>query len=213
MTGRPLRHRVHSGVPTLRSPVLAAAGLAAALSGTAPAASQTPHDDVASGPRALLRVQAGALNADRLFDATLSIGGSLGFEWNDRRALLLSYVRQSGNGNEAEDLREDGRGFLTAGFEWGFTFEEIRRQQYRLRVGAGAVFRSYGLATAPVIEAGLAIRYLLWPRLAAVGLLEDKIAFLPPEEFVACEPTCLTYTVEQRQQHNVGLLVGVEWRP
>jgi hypothetical protein len=191
-----------------------AAGLIAAWVVTAPVAGQAPGDPATSAPRGLLRLQAGTLNPDDPFNATLALGASAGFEWNERRALVISYVRQSENGNEGEDIAARGRGFLTVAVEWGFTFEEQRRQQYRARLGAGALFRSAGLTTAPVIEAGLTIRYTLLPRLAVVGVLGDHLAFLPRDEIVVCSgSTCQTYVAGDKYQHNFGGLVGLEWRP
>ena len=82
-----------------------------------------------------------------------------------------------------------------------------------MRVGAGAVFR-YLLRTAPVVDAGLEVRYGLAPHWSLVANVEDDVAALPHEVVEVCQfGSCSQVTLEHKVEHNFGLIVAGEWRP
>jgi hypothetical protein len=165
-----------------------------------------------------VRLEGGMLNASDPLQVTLAYGGSVGWDLNRSNALLVRYVRQSQNRNSGEGVGGHARGFLTANWEHGFKPSQQYQRQVLIRVGVGALFR-YLLATAPVITAGLEVRYAVRRRLAFIGSLEDDMGRLPRQDFQSCSVdafgnvVCTTYRYGDLLQHNFGFLVAAEWRP
>src|SRR5207245_2151179 len=145
-------------------------------------------------------------------------GGALGWQLSRSNALLVRYVRQSQNRNSGADIGSKARGLLTANWEHAFGPSAQYHQQALIRVGVGALFRPL-LATAPLVNASLELRYTVHPHVAFVGSLEDDVGRLPRQDFQFCatdasgNPVCQVYTSGAKVQHNFGFLVAIEWRP
>ena len=195
----------------------------------APLAAQT------HGP--VFELGAGALSAVNPFVATLALRAGAGWIFGAQNAITVEYSRQTANSIEGPDLGKFSRQFV--GIAWQHAFRdafsdpEPMKQQYLLRLGGGSVFRGTfpeavgdeTLQNAPFMNAGLVIRYPFSPRFAAVGTIEDAIAFLPTQtvnsycaqDFSNCYvqggPDYYTYDLPAKTQHNVGLLVTVQLRP
>lgn len=164
----------------------------------------------------LLELGAGTLSPDEPLNAILSFRGSVGWILSSRDALAIDYTRQSNSRSTSEDLGKYARQFV--GFAWQHSFreafydDETHQQQYLLKLSGGLLVRgrtpSYNadLANAPFLGAALAIRYPLGARFAAVGTLEDDIAFIPSQ-------TVDTTSIGGGVQHNFGLFITVQWRP
>jgi hypothetical protein len=165
--------------------------------------------------RVLFELGAGSLSPEDPFHAVLTFRGSAGLILSHRDALALDYSRQSKSTNE--DLGKYVRQFL--GFAWHHSFreafydDETHQQQYLFKLSGGLLVRGqtprYGfadLSNAFFLGAGLAIRYPLSRHIAAVGTIEDDIAFIPSQ-------TLDSTTVGGDAQHNFGLFVMVQWRP
>ena len=187
------------------------AGLAALGALTRPAPAQADRTPIA-------RLEAGMLNASDPFDVTMAFGGVLGWQLSHSNALLVRYVRQSQNRNSGEDIGSKARGLLTANWEHAFGPSAQYHRQALIRVGVGALFRPM-LATAPLVNASLELRYTVHPHIAFVGGLEDDVGRLPRQDFQFCgvdvsgNPACQVYTSGAKVQHNFGFLVAIEWRP
>lgn len=189
--------------------------------------------------RALLELGAGTLSPDDPFTAILSFRGSAGWVLSHRNALSVDYTRQSASRSTKEDLGKYARQFV--GLSWQHSFreafydDEIHQQQYLLKLSGGFLLRGQtkdgdpvqNLAAAFFSGVALAIRYPLSSHIAAVGTLEDDIAFIPNQTiqtrcaFVGNTYTCYpvnsgtfyTLDLEGTVQHNFGLFVVVQWRP
>ena len=167
--------------------------------------------------RLLFELGAGSLSPEDPFYAVLTFRGSVGWILSHRDALAIDYTRQSKSRSTSEDLGKYARQFL--GFAWHHSFrdafydDEQHQQQYLFKLSGGLLIRgqapNYGLAdlsNAFFLGAGLAIRYPLSRHIAAVGTIEDDIAFIPTQ-------TLDSTTVGGDAQHNFGLFVMVQWRP
>ena len=167
--------------------------------------------------RGLLELGAGSLGPDDPLQAFLSFRGSAGWILRHRNALAIDYTRQTKSRSTSEDLGKYARQFL--GLAWHHAFQEafyddeIHRQQYFLKLGGGLLVRgatpslgSADLANAPFVGAALAIRYPLASHIAAVGEIEDDMAFIPRQ-------TINTTKIGGELQHNFGLFILVQWRP
>lgn len=169
----------------------------------------------ARGQRArppFVRLEAGSLNSTNLFEVTLAVGASLGWQFAGRDAVLLRYLRQSGN-TAGTDVGTHAGNFVTANWEHAFGAGGRYRRQALLRVGGGAVFR-YLLRTAPVVDAGLEVRYGLAPQWSLLANIEDDVAALPHEVIQVCRyGFCSQVELAQKVEHNFGLIVAGEWRP
>jgi hypothetical protein len=164
----------------------------------------------------LIRLEAGTLNPRDPFAATFTWGASLGAEWDDRRAILFRFTRQHFNGDEDADYTTDARTLVTVAGELATAAPNRRKQQLRFRLGGGALFRP-GLGTAPVLSAGVAIRYELWPHTSLVGHIEDHAAILPRKDIRGCvvtgpNATCRSVVTGGAWLHNFGLIVALEVR-
>ena len=167
--------------------------------------------------RGLLELGAGSLAPDDPFQAFLSFRGSVGWILSHRNALAIDYTRQTKSRSTSEDLGKYARQFL--GLVWHHAFQDafydsqIHRQQYFLKLGGGLLVRggtpslgSADLENAPFVGAALAIRYPLASHIAAVGEIEDDMAFIPRQ-------TINTTKIGGELQHNFGLFILVQWRP
>lgn len=170
------------------------------------------HPARGQGHRAFVRLEAGSLNSTSVFEVTLAVGATVGWQFAGRDAVLLRYLRQSGNAART-DVGTHAGNFVTANWEHAFGAGGRYRRQALVRVGAGAVFR-YLLRTAPVVDAGLEVRYGLAPHWSLVANIEDDVAALPHEVIEVCRfGFCSQVTLEQKVEHNFGLIVAGEWRP
>ena len=166
--------------------------------------------------RVLLELGAGSLSPDDPLNAILSFRGSVGWILSHRDALSIDYTRQSNSRSTSEDLGKYARQFV--GFAWHHSFQEAfydedtHQQQYLFKLSGGLLVRgttpsfNSDLANAAFLGAALAIRYPFSPHIAAVGTIEDDIAFIPSQ-------TINTTNVGGEVQHNFGLFVVVQWRP
>ncbi len=164
----------------------------------------------------LLELGAGSLSPDDPFNATLTFRGSVGWIPSHRDALSIDYTRQSNSRSTSDDLGKYARQFL--GFAWhhslqeAFYDDETHHQQYFFKLSGGLLVRgktpsfNADLANAAFLGAALAVRYPLSRHIAAVGTIEDDMAFLPRQTINAT-------TVGGVMQHNFGLFVVVQWRP
>jgi hypothetical protein len=163
-----------------------------------------------SGP--FVRLEAGSLNPKVLLQTTLAVGASTGWQLAGRDALLLRYLRQSQN-RAGTDVGQHARSFLTANWEHAFGAGGLFRRQAMLRVGGGAVFR-WLLRTAPVLDAGLEVRYGLTPHWSLVANIEDDLAALPHQVIQVCSfGNCSLVTFDRELEQNFGLIIAGEWRP
>jgi hypothetical protein len=162
--------------------------------------------------RLLLRLEAGSLNPDGLFETTLAVGATAGWQLSGPDALLLRYLRQSQN-SAGTDVGQRSWDFLTANWEHAFGEGGLYRRQVLVRVGGGAVFR-YLLRTAPVVDGGLEVRYGLARRWALLANIEDDLAVLPHQVIQVCSfGFCSLVTFDSKIEHNFGLIIAGEWRP
>ena len=159
-----------------------------------------------------VRLEAGSLNSTSVLEVTLALGGSVGWQFAGRDAVLLRYLRQSGNAARTDVGTHAGH-FVTANWEHAFGSGGRYRRQALVRLGGGAVFR-YLLRAAPVVDAGLEVRCGLAPHWSLVANIEDDVAALPHEVIEVCQfGSCSQVTLEQKVEHNFGLIVAGEWRP
>jgi hypothetical protein len=159
-----------------------------------------------------VRLEAGSLNPKVLLETTLAVGASTGWQLGGRDALLLRYLRQSQN-RAGTDVGRHARSFLTMNWEHAFGVGGLFRRQAMVRVGGGAVFR-YLLRTAPVVDAGLEVRYGLARHWSLVANIEDDAASLPRQVIQVCSfGSCSVVTFPHDVEHNFGLIVAGEWRP
>jgi hypothetical protein len=164
----------------------------------------------------LLELGAGSLSPDDPLNAILSFRGSVGRILSHKDALSIDYTRQSNSRSTSEDLGKYARQFVS--FSWQHAFQEAffdedtKQQQYLFKLSGGLLVRgetpsfNADLSNALFLGAGLAIRYPFSPHVAAVGTIEDDIAFIPSQ-------TINTTNVGGEVQHNFGLFVVVQWRP
>ena len=166
--------------------------------------------------RVLLELGAGSLSPVDPLTAILTFRGSVGRILSHRDALSIDYTRQSRSRSTSEDLGKYARQFVSVSwlhaFQEAFYDEDTKQQQYLFKLSGGLLVRgrtpsfNADLANAAFLGAGLAIRYPLSRHIAAVGTIEDDIAFIPSQ-------TIDTTNVGGGVQHNFGLFVVVQWRP
>ena len=183
----------------------------------------------------MIELGVGTLSPDDPFNAILSFRGSAGWILSHRAAFSIDYTRQSANRSTSEDLGKYARQFLSVSwhhaFREAFYDDETHQQQYFLKLSAGMLARGttrdldpvQDLANALFTGVALSIRYPLSSQIAAVGTLEDDVAFLPDQTMkTRCNATtCFppgsgqfyTFDVEGTVQHNFGLFVFFQWRP
>lgn len=165
----------------------------------------------------LLELGVGSLSPDDPFYAVLTFRGSAGLILSHRDALAIDYTRQSKSRSTSEDLGKYARQFVS--FSWLHSFreafydEDTHQQQYLFKLSGGLLIRGntpnyadVDLSNAFFLGAGLAIRYPLSRHIAAVGTIEDDIAFIPSQ-------TIDSTNFAGGAQHNFGLFVVVQWRP
>lgn len=170
----------------------------------------------AQGNRVLLELGAGSLSPNDPFHAILTFRGSVGWMLSHQDALSIDYTRQSNSRSTSEDLGKYARQFL--GFAWHHSFQEAfyddetHQQQYLFKLSGGLLVRgktpsfNADLANAAFLGAALAIRYPFSRHIAAVGTIEDDLAFIPSQTINATN-------FGGDVQHNFGLFVVVQWRP
>lgn len=189
--------------------------------------------------RILLDVGWGSLSADDPLLTTLSLRGTAGWVIDARNAIVFQVTHQSAARSEGSNFGKLTHQFV--GLGWHHALRPVfangtpRTQQYLLRIAAGMMLRGdfanaaggSALRDAPFIDVGVVIRYPLTSRIAAVGTMEDAIAFLPAQMvssycttqngFPYCYPAggSSSYSVPAggRMQHNFGFFITLEWRP
>ena len=204
---------VWSGMPARNAVTAAAAALLLARALSAQATGRLSVED--PPPRSwALRLDGGLFSQGGPFDDIVpALGVSAGVEWQGRRSLFLRVLRHWED--PVLELGSDPmkRTVTALVFEVARWPSEPHTQQFRLRVGAGALWRG-DLAVAPLALAGLAIRYEVADHFAFVGVIEDNIAWLKWQEAQACSPTgCTTIVWGGHTQHNPAGVVSLEWRP
>ena len=173
-----------------------------------------------AAPRTLspvVRVEAGALNPERLDAATMSFGVGAGLAWRGRTMLLARVLRQSQNRNSGADLTRNARDVVSLLLERTSGPAVRRRQQYLVRIGAGVMLRSR-LPAAPVATLGLGVRYPVYRSFTLVAGFEDDVAALPAGSYDYYEPGYLgmvhvVVNARREIQNNFGFLLAVEWHP
>jgi len=165
-----------------------------------------------TAPRPFVRIEAGTLNPDDPFYATLAFGAAAGLPTR-AGPLLLRVVRQSRDRNQGQDL-SNARTFVLLDWEPPIRIRTIQSGEAFLRAGAGWLFRS-PFKSSPVVDLGAGLRYLLLPRLFVVGSLVDQLAFLPSQTFapVCSGSVCTQLSYHGELQHNIGLLIDLELHP
>ena len=160
----------------------------------------------------IVRVEAGSLHPSVLLQTTLAVGATLGWQRTDRGAVLLRYLRQSQRG-EGTDVGRDARNFVMLNWELAFGEGGKYKRQLLLRAGGGALFRPL-LHTAPLLGAGLEVRYPVAPRWALLANIEDDAAALPRQDVTVCDPLrgCVLRHFDSKLEQNFGLIVAGEWR-
>jgi hypothetical protein len=163
-----------------------------------------------------LELGAGSLSPVDPLTAILTFRGSVGWILSHRDALSIDYTSQSRSRGTSEDLGKYPRQFVS--FSWQHAFQEAffdedtKQQQYLFKLSGGLLVRgttpnfNADLSNALFLGAGLAIRYPFSPHIAAVGTIEDDVAFIPSQ-------TIDTTNFGGGVQHNLGLFVVVQWRP
>jgi len=164
----------------------------------------------------LLELGAGSLSPDDPLNAILSFRGSVGRILSHRDGLSIDYTRQSNSRSTSEDLGKYARQFVNLSwlhsFQEAFFDEDTKQQQYLFKLSGGLLVRgetpsfNADLSNAVFLGAGLAIRYPFSRHIAAVGTIEDDVAFIPSQ---TVDSTSFGGVV----QHNFGLFVVVQWRP
>lgn len=186
----------------------------AVVLGTAsPLTAQASTDSTGRTQELFVRIEAGSLSPDDPLRVNLTVGGGFGWQRGEHGALLLRYLRQSQN-TAGTDVGRHARSLLTVNWEHAFGTAALFRRQFLLRVGGGAVFR-YLLRTAPVIDAGLEVRYPLTRRWSLLANIEDGVAALPSQVVRVCDSgmNCTVFAFDRKLEHNFGLIVSGEWRP
>jgi hypothetical protein len=171
--------------------------------------------------RRWIAIAPGSLSPDDPFTATLSFRGTLGWIASDRTAFSFDYTRQSANRSEGSDLGKYARNYFGVSWQHGsaqaFADDDLMKQQYLFRVGVGLLTRgtfrgvspAEHLKTAGFVDVGAEIRYPFTQRLAAVGTLDDVLAFLPHQVVTSGSQT---YVFGGDVQHNFGLFIALQWR-
>ena len=158
-----------------------------------------------------LRLEAGSLSPDHPLETTLALGGSAGWPVAPHGAVLVRYLRQSQN-RAGTDVGAHARNLLTVNWEQAFGEAAVYHRQARLRAGLGLLFRPL-LHTAPVLDAGLEVRYGLAPHWALVANVDDALADLPAQTVQQCfAGVCDAFRFDHKIEHNIGLTVAGEWR-
>ncbi len=157
------------------------------------------------------RLEAGTLNADDPFNATMAVGAAVGYTYR-ASSLMLRAVRQSWDGNSGADVAA-GRTFALVEWELAGRTSGYWERQLFFRLGAGWLFQSPYKSTV-ANDLGVGIRYRLATRLFLVGSADDQLAWVRRQAFTSCEVgLCTTVIVPAQIQHNYGLLVDLEIRP
>ena len=134
---------------------------------------------------------------------------------SQRRALhrLHAPEPQSQHERGLGEIRAAVRELLVAAWvPRGVLRRGTKQQQYLLKLSGGLLVRgttptfNADLSNALFLGAGLATRYPFSRHVAAVGTIEDDVAFIPSQ-------TIDTTNVGGGVQHNLGLFVVVQWRP
>ncbi len=186
---------------TLRAVTVCLAAIGGATA-TAPAQDLAPS---------LVRLEAGSLNHGDLFRAKLALGATLGWRTSPQGTVLLRLLRQSQT-EAGTDVGRYGRTLLMANWEHAFGVSERYKRQALIRFGVGAMFRPV-LSTAPVLGAGLEVRYGLARHWSLLANIEDDAAMLPSQDATLCDAFrgCALYHFDAQLEHNIGLIISGEW--
>lgn len=189
--------------------------------------------------RAWVELGAGTLGPDDPFAATLSLRASVGWMLSSRSGIGVKYSRQSANGSDGDDLGKFAHQFIGVVWQRGFTNafddQESMQHQYGVRIGGGMVIRGTfpaalgdeRLKRAPFLDLGLVIRYPFTARVAAVGSIENAVAFLPRQtvrSYCSAQnggstcypiggPNYFTIDLAENVQHNLGIVAALQVRP
>ncbi|HKA60126.1 MAG TPA: hypothetical protein VKD28_16025 [Gemmatimonadales bacterium] len=192
----------------------------------------------AEAQRALFEAGVGTLAPDDPFLVTLAFRASAGINFGGQNALTLEYSRQSANRTLGNDVGKYARQLV--GLAWQHAFGDVfsdpepKKLQYLMRLGGGALIRGtfpaavgdQDLRNAAFADAGVVIRYPLSARVAAIGTVEDAIAFLPAETVqsyctmqgggMVCYPEggSSYFTIDRpaTTQHNLGVVLSMQVR-
>lgn len=192
----------------------------------------------AAAQRPFFEAGAGTMAPNDPFRVTLALRTGAGIVLGGQNALTVEYSRQSDNPIQGNDIGKYARDFV--GFAWQHAFRDVfsdperRTLQYLVRLSGGTVVRGtfpeavddQDLRNAPFAGVGVVIRYPLSSRVAAVGTVEDAIAFLPAETirsycaepngqgvcYVNPGPDYFTIDRPATTQHNLGVVLTMQLR-
>ena len=192
----------------------------------------------AQAGRPFVELGVGTLAPNDPFVVTLAFRASAGWELGGQNAVVVEYSRQSVNRTLGNDFGKYARSLV--GLTWQHAFHDVfsdpepKKLQYLVRLGGGTVVRGTfpeavgddDLRNAPFVDVGVVIRYPLSGRFAAVGTVEDAVAFLPAETVrsycamqngqMLCYPNPGPdfYTVDRpaSTQHNLGVVLSMQLR-
>jgi len=192
----------------------------------------------AQAQRPFFEAGVGTLAPNDPFVVTLAFRTSAGINLGGQNALTLEYSRQSANRTLGNDVGMYARQLV--GLSWQHAFHdvfsdpELKKLQYLVRLGGGALIRGtfpdavgdQDLRNAAFADVGVVIRYPLSARVAAIGTVEDAIAFLPAETVQSyCTtqgggrvcypdggPTYFSIDRPASTQHNLGVVLSMQLR-
>jgi hypothetical protein len=192
----------------------------------------------AQGRRVFFEAGVGTLAPEDPFVVTLAFRTSAGINLGGQNALTVEYSRQSANRTLGNDVGKYARQLVGLAWQHGFrdvfSDPEPKKLQYLMRLGGGALIRGtfpaavgdQDLRNAGFADAGVVIRYPLSARVAAIGTVEDAIAFLPAETVrsyctmqgggMVCYPEggSSYFTIDRpgTTQHNLGVVLSMQVR-
>ena len=184
----------------------------------------------------------GSLNQGDPFHPNMSFRAAAGVNVGARNRMQGEYTRQSANRNQGTDLGTYA--FQFVGVAWEHAFQDAfesdppKTQRYLVRIATGILVRgsfAYAvpytdLKNAGFVDAGMVARYPFSDHVAAVGSIEDAIAFLPRQTVASyCNTIIDGYTPRScysaggpnvfevdtggAAQHNFGVFMALELRP
>jgi hypothetical protein len=177
-------------------------------SGSAALAAQQPRQ-----PVAVIRFEGALLSSPGLVSRmTGGVGAAFGAPIGQRLILSAEVLHHAFRRYNTQEYAAGVHTDVTLQAEYALTTDGPYHTQVLALLGLGGEFRNPYRA-APEMLGGVAFWYALTPTVGFRGALQDRIAFLPRQEF-PCAPAqyCSAYVVGGDTRHTPSALVSLELR-
>lgn len=176
--------------------------------GAAPLAAQLPRQ-----PVAVIRFEGALLSSPGLVSRmTGGVGAAFGAPIGQRLILSAEVLHHAFRRYNTTEYAAGVHTDVTLQAEYALTTDGPYHTQVLALLGLGGEFRNPYRA-APEMLGGVAFWYALTPTVGFRGAVQDRIAFLPRQEF-PCAPAqyCSAYVVGGNTRHTPSALVSLELR-